>query len=564
MRVVATAGHVDHGKSTLVFALTGTDPDRFEEEKRRGLTIDLGFAHTVLPSGAGISFVDVPGHVRFLRNMLAGVGAVDACLFVVAATEGWKPQSEEHLRILEMLGIRHGVIVLTKRDLVDAESLEIARLDVADHVAGTFLAEAPIVAVAAPSGAGLDELRTALDDLVARTPPAPDRGRARLWIDRVFAAKGSGTVVTGTLIDGSVRRDDQLVVEPGARSARVRGIQTLGAGVDAIAPGNRVALNLSGVAQDDLHRGDCVVAPGRWRTSDRFDATLDVLATLGHEVSRRGAYMAYVGSRELPVRLRLLGADALAPGTRGSVRVFLPVPLPMLPGDRYVLRESGRDETIGGGEVLDIAPVTKASHAAPDGTVERAIAERGWVDVGELELLTGVAVEPVIGHWATTPELLEATRLRVRTAIETAGEHGVDTAALAEHERARRADARRRDRARRSGAAGLVRRPVRGPPAGGRDQGGRVLAGDAARRRPDDDPRADPPRDPRRARRRAVPQRRRRRRGRAGSRACCAPTRPASRSPRSASRQGSAASTRSRSWPSSTHEASHGEGMTCE
>jgi selenocysteine-specific elongation factor len=436
MRVVATAGHVDHGKSTLVLALTGTDPDRFEEEKRRGLTIDLGFAHTILPSGAGISFVDVPGHVRFLRNMLAGVGAVDACMFVVAATEGWKPQSEEHLRILAMLGIEHGVIVLTKRDLVDEESLEIARLDVADHVAGTFLADAPIVAVAAPSGAGLDELRTALDGLVARTPPAPDRGRARLWIDRVFAAKGSGTVVTGTLTDGAIRRDDQLVVEPGARPARVRGIQTLGAGVEAIAPGNRVALNLSGVAQDELHRGDCVVAPGRWRTSDRFDATLDVLPALGHEVSRRGAYMAYIGSRELPVRLRLLGGDALAPGGHGSVRVFLPVPLPMLPGDRYVLRESGRDETIGGGEVLDIAPVAKASQATPDGTVERAIAERGWVDVGELELLTGVAVEPAVGHWATTPATLDATRRRLGEAIEAAGDHGLDTAALAEHERA--------------------------------------------------------------------------------------------------------------------------------
>ena len=436
MRVVATAGHVDHGKSTLVLALTGTDPDRFEEEKRRGLTIDLGFAHTTLPSGSGISFVDVPGHVRFLRNMLAGVGAVDACLFVVAATEGWKPQSEEHLRILEMLGIGHGVIVLTKRDLVDDESLEIARLDVADHVAGTFLAEAPIVAVAAPSGVGLDELRAALDELVARTPPAPDRGRARLWIDRVFAAKGSGTVVTGTLTDGAIRRDDQLVVEPGARPVRVRGIQTLGAAVDAIEPGNRVALNLSGVAQDELHRGDCVVAPGRWRASDRFDATLDVLPALGHEVSRRGAYMAYVGSRELPVRLRLLGIDALAPGGRGSVRVFLPVPLPMLPGDRYVLRESGRDETIGGGEVLDIAPITKASQAAPDGTVERAIAERGWVDVGELELLTGVAVEPAVGHWATTPATLDATRQRLGAAIDAAGEHGIDTAVLADHERA--------------------------------------------------------------------------------------------------------------------------------
>jgi selenocysteine-specific elongation factor len=436
MRVVATAGHVDHGKSTLVLALTGTDPDRFEEEKRRGLTIDLGFAHTILPSGAGISFVDVPGHVRFLRNMLAGVGAVDACMFVVAATEGWKPQSEEHLRILDMLGIRHGVIVLTKRDLVDDESLEIARLDIADHMAGTFLAGAPIVAVSAPSGAGLDELRAALDELVALTPPAIDRGRARMWIDRVFAAKGSGTVVTGTLIDGSVARDDHLLIEPGARTARVRGIQTLGTAVDAIEPGNRVALNLSGVAQDELHRGDCVVVPGRWRASDRFDASLDVLASLDHDVSRRGAYMAYVGSRELPVRLRLLGGEAIAPGQRGSVRVFLPVRLPMLPGDRYVLRESGRDETIGGGEVLDIAPVTKAAHAAPDGSVERAIAERGWVDVGELELLTGVAVEPTVGHWVTTPASMEALRRQLRTAIDAAGEHGVDMAALAAHERA--------------------------------------------------------------------------------------------------------------------------------
>ena len=240
MRVVATAGHVDHGKSSLVLALTGTDPDRFEEEKRRGLTIDLGFAHTVLPSGAGVSFIDVPGHVRFLRNMLAGVGGVDACLFVVAATEGWKPQSEEHLRILELLGLRHGVIALTKADLVDPEWLEIATLEVADHVAGTFLADAPIVPVAAPSGGGLDDLRTALDDWVAATPQSADRQRPRLWIDRVFAAKGSGTVVTGTLTGGSLHHDDTVVVEPGSRSARIRLIQTLGSTVDSIDAGNRV------------------------------------------------------------------------------------------------------------------------------------------------------------------------------------------------------------------------------------------------------------------------------------------------------------------------------------
>ena len=436
MRVVATAGHVDHGKSSLVLALTGTDPDRFEEEKRRGLTIDLGFAHTVLPSGAPVSFVDVPGHVRFLRNMLAGVGGVDACLFVVAATEGWKPQSEEHLRILELLGLRHGVIALTKRDLVDDEWLEIATLEVADHVGGTFLDGAPIVPVASVVGDGMDELRAALDGLVAETPPSADRSRPRLWIDRVFAAKGSGTVVTGTLTGGILRHDDTVVIEPCAHSARIRSIQSLGSGVDEIGPGNRVALNLNGVSHDEISRGDAVVTPGRWRATDRFDASLDVLATLDHDVSRRGAYVAYLGSRELTVRVRVLGGEALSPGTSGSVRLFLDTPLPLLPGDRYVLRESGRDETIGGGEVLDIDPVKRASQAQPDRSIERVVRDRGWVDVDELELLTGEYVEPSVGRWVTTPDELVAAEKRLRSAVHAADELGLDTAALAEHERA--------------------------------------------------------------------------------------------------------------------------------
>jgi selenocysteine-specific elongation factor len=436
MRVVATAGHVDHGKSSLVLALTGTDPDRFEEEKRRGLTIDLGFAHTTLPSGAGVSFVDVPGHVRFLRNMLAGVGGVDACLFVVAATEGWKPQSEEHLRILELLGLRHGVIALTKRDLVDAEWLEIATLEVADQVAGTFLDGAPIVPVASTDGAGLAELRAALDELVAATPESADRARPRLWIDRVFAAKGSGTVVTGTLTGGVLRHDDTVAIEPGAHVARIRAIQTLGATVAEIGAGNRVALNLNGVGHDEIGRGDAVITPGRWRATERFDASLDVLAGLGHEVSRRGAYLAYIGSRELPVKVRVLGGEALAPGTSGAVRLFLPDALPLLPGDRYVLRESGRDETVGGGEVLDIDPITRASRARPDRSIERVVAERGWVDVDELELLTGATVAASVGRWVTTPELLAEARSRLAAAIADAGEHGLDLAALTEHERA--------------------------------------------------------------------------------------------------------------------------------
>ena len=436
MRVVATAGHVDHGKSSLVMALTGTDPDRFEEEKRRGLTIDLGFAHTRLPSGAAVSFVDVPGHVRFLRNMLAGVGGVDACLFVVAATEGWKPQSEEHLRILELLGLRHGVIAMTKRDLVDDEWSEIAALEIADHVEGTFLGSAPIVAVDSLSGTGLDELRATLDVLVSDTPPSADRGRPRLWIDRVFAPKGSGTVVTGTLTGGQLHRDDLVRIEPGAHTARIRSIQTLGSSVEQIGAGNRVALNLNGVSHDEIARGHAVVSPDRWRPTDRFDASLDVLATLDHDVSRRGAYLAYIGSRELPVKMRVLGAEALAPGTAGAVRLFLPDALPLLPGDRYVLRESGRDETVGGGEVLDIAPVTRASRARPDRSIERVVAERGWVDVDELELLTGISVDPTIGRWVTTPGLMAETRQRVTAAIEQAGELGLELAGLDEYERA--------------------------------------------------------------------------------------------------------------------------------
>lgn len=436
MRVVATAGHVDHGKSSLVLALTGTDPDRFEEEKRRGLTIDLGFAHTTLPSGAGVSFVDVPGHVRFLRNMLAGVGGVDACLFVVAATEGWKPQSEEHLRILELLGLRHGVIALTKKDLVDDEWLEIATLEVADHVGGTFLDGAPIVAVDSLSADGLDELLVALDELIAATPESEDRDRPRLWIDRVFAAKGAGTVVTGTLTGGRLHQDDTVTIEPGGHEARIRSIQTLGSSVDQIGAGNRVALNLNGVGHDEIGRGDAVVTPRRWRTTDRFDASLDVLAALDHEVSRRGAYAAYIGSRELPVKVRVLGSEALSPGTTGAVRLFLPVELPLLPGDRFVLRESGRDETVGGGEVLDIDPQLRASKAAPDRSIERVVGERGWVDVDELELLTGERIAPTVGRWVTTSDELAATRDRLLALVDDAGEVGLDLSTLSDPERA--------------------------------------------------------------------------------------------------------------------------------
>lgn len=437
MRVVATAGHVDHGKSSLVRALTGTDPDRLEEERRRGLTIDLGFAHTVLPDGEGLSFVDVPGHVRFLRNMLAGVGGVDACMFVVAATEGWKPQSEEHLRILELVGLRHGIVALTKADLVDDDWRALQELEVRDHLAGTFLAEAPIVPVSATTGQGMDDLQAALAELVHTTPASADRDRPRLWIDRVFAAKGSGTVVTGTLTGGSIALDDVLAA--GRHEVRVRGIQSHAERHDRIGPGNRVALNLAGVEHTDLQRGDAVVRPGQWRPTMRFDASLTVLAGLGHQVSRRGAFLAYIGSGEFPVKLRVLGGEALAPGSSGLVRLHLAAtqaPLPLLPGDRFVLRESGRDETVGGGEVLDVAPVLPASKARPDRDPQRVVREHGWIEATELEALTGEAHPPTLGRWVIDAQHAAALADGLREKLASAPDLGLELATLDERERA--------------------------------------------------------------------------------------------------------------------------------
>jgi selenocysteine-specific elongation factor len=434
--VVATAGHVDHGKSSLVLALTGTDPDRWAEEKRRGVTIDLGFAHVDLPSGVEIGFVDVPGHVRFLRNMLAGVGAVRTCMFVVAATEGWKPQSEEHLRILELLGVEFGVIALTKVDLVDDEWRDLAELEVRERVAGTFLGDAPMIPVSAVTGAGLDRLRQALDELVVAVGAPDDRLRPRLWIDRAFAIRGSGTVVTGTLAGGELATDQQVSIEPRSRRVRIRALEHAGRSIDRIGPGHRVAVNLAGIEHREVARGDALVEPGRWRLTDRFDASLRVLAALDHEVSRRGAYLAYIGSGEQPVRLRVLGSDALSPGAEGAVRLFLREALPLLPGDRFVLRESGRDETVGGGEVLDIDPVLRASEARPDHSLERVVRERGWVTALEVERLTGMPVEPIVGDWLTTPELLEAMRNDVLSRVEAAGSNGIDVAALDDRERA--------------------------------------------------------------------------------------------------------------------------------
>ena len=435
MHIIATAGHVDHGKSTLVRALTGTDPDRLREEKERGLTIDLGFAFTELPSGRQISFIDVPGHIRFLKNMLAGVGSVDACIFVVAAPEGWKPQSEEHLRILELLGITHGIVVLTQTGLVDEETIEIAKMDVEERTIGTFLESAPIICVDSISRNGLDSLLLAIDNMTETAPSAPDVKRPRLWIDRAFAAVGAGSIVTGTLTGGKLRVDDELTLSPGDLKARIRGIQTQGQKRTKIGPGHRVALNLAGIDHHHLSRGVALINDEKWHRTNRIDAELTVLKNLGHDISRRGAYAIYIGSGEWAVKLRVLGPSELAPGMTGNVRIFLPSKLSLMPGDRFILREFGRDETVGGGIILDVDPQLKASESAPDLTTDRVISERKWVKADELERLTGEKRDPILGNWIALPETMKQLRLTVYELVDKAGATGLDIAQLDERQR---------------------------------------------------------------------------------------------------------------------------------
>ncbi len=384
MRTVATAGHVDHGKSTLVLALTGTDPDRFPEEQARGLTIDLGFAFCALPSGATVGFVDVPGHVRFLKNMLAGVGAIDHVLFVVAANEGWMPQTEEHLRILDVLGVRDGVVAITKADLVDEDALELVRLEVEDRLAGTTLGDLAVVVCDGRSRRGVEDVARALDRALAAAPDAIDTGRPRLWVDRVFAAKGAGTVVTGTLTRGRLETDAEVVVGQPPRSVRIRSVETNGARVTEGSPGTRVALNLVGVEHRELARGDAVVTAGDWHRPRVVDVAVTRLP--GVDLRPRGRLQAYVGSGEHPVWFRALDDD----GRFARIRFETPIPLAI--GDRMVLRDPGAGTTVAGAEVLELDPTTRAKDAPSILELvlpARVIATRPWLDARELARLIG-------------------------------------------------------------------------------------------------------------------------------------------------------------------------------
>lgn len=354
--VIGTAGHVDHGKSTLVRALTGIDPDRLAEEKARSMTIDLGFAWLELPGGRRVSLVDVPGHERFIKNMLAGVGGIDAALFVVAADEGPMPQTLEHLAILDLLGIERGVVALTKADTVEADWLDLVTEEVRERLAGSVLATAAILPVSALTGHGLPDLTAALAAALADLPPRIGGGKPRLPIDRVFTVAGFGTVVTGTLTGGELTVGQELRVEPRGLATRVRGLQSHQVKTERALPGSRVAVNLGGIAVEDIHRGDVLVPPGLLRPTQRMDARLNLLADSPVKLEQNDEVDLFAGAAELPARITLLDRESLQPGDSGWVQFRFRSPLAVLKGDRFIVRRPSPSQTIGGGAVVDPNP----------------------------------------------------------------------------------------------------------------------------------------------------------------------------------------------------------------
>ena len=394
--IVGTAGHIDHGKTSLVKALTGIDADRLEEEKRRGITIDIGFAHLELSTADGsrirLGFVDVPGHERFVRNMLAGIGGIDLVLLVIAADEGIKPQTREHFDICRLLAIRRGITVLTKSDAVDAETLEVVRLEVEDYVRGSFLdttldpANSPMVAVSSLTGAGLDELKSVLAKIASEVAAKNSAALARLPIDRVFTMKGFGTVVTGTLVAGTIHKEEELEVFPAGKRVRVRGVQVHGSPAETAVAGQRTALNLNlaGFSTEDLARGMTLATTDTFHSTFRVDALLSLLPSAKpFKDGARVHFHAY--TTETIAEVRLYGTKQLKPGNEAYAQLRFAEPVLLLPGDRFIVRQFSPVVTIGGGLVLDASPVTRKRRAEVataflkimrDGSPEQVMAAR--------------------------------------------------------------------------------------------------------------------------------------------------------------------------------------------
>jgi selenocysteine-specific elongation factor len=374
MFVLGTAGHIDHGKSLLVQAMTGIDPDRLREEKERGMTIDLGFAWLKLPSGREVGIVDVPGHERFVKNMLAGVGGIDLALLIVAANEGIMPQTREHLAILDLLGIKHGVVAITKKDLVDEEMLALVRLEVEELIGKTTIAGSPIVAVSSLTGDGVPELLGVIDKQLDQTEPKQNTGRPRLPIDRIFTIAGAGTVVTGTLIDGALAVGQEVEIVPSGLKSRVRGLQTHKAKIETAAPGNRVAANLVGLNVNDLARGDVVTKPGWLKSTALVTVNLKLIDYLQRGIKHGAEVSFHTLAAETMAKVRLLESEALKPGASTWAQLTLEKPLAVVKGDRYIIRSPM--ETLGGGEIVD-AQARRLRRYRPDVIANLKVKESG-------------------------------------------------------------------------------------------------------------------------------------------------------------------------------------------
>ncbi len=373
MRVIGTAGHVDHGKSTLIAALTGTHPDRLKEEQAREMTIELGFGWMTLPDGQEIGIVDVPGHRDFIENMLAGVGGIDAALLVIAVDEGVMPQTREHLAILDLLQVPAGLIALTKADLIDDEEwLEALESDVRTAVKGTILQDAPLVRVSARTGLGLDQLKAMLGQILGNSPPRPDLGRPRLPIDRVFTMSGFGAVVTGTLSEGRISVGDEVEILPAGLAGRVRGLQTHKKKEETAVPGSRTAVNVSGIATEQIQRGGVLTHPGQYQVTRRLDARFRLLKDASSGLRHNTEVKVFLGTAETMAMLRLLGVDELVPGQEGWIQLELGNPLVAVRGDRYILRRPSPGETLGGGTIVDAQP--KSRHKRFDENVLESLA----------------------------------------------------------------------------------------------------------------------------------------------------------------------------------------------
>jgi selenocysteine-specific elongation factor len=412
--IVGTAGHIDHGKSALVQALTGIDPDRLEEEKRRGITIDLGFAHLDLGDGLRVAFIDVPGHERFVKNMLAGVGGIDVVMLVIAADESVKPQTREHFDICRLLGIQKGLIALSKADLVGPEVMELVRLEVQDFVTGSFLEGAPVVVVSARTGQGLEALKTELRRLGLTVPARSTDLPFRLPIDRAFVMKGFGAVVTGTLLAGRIEKEAEVEVFPTGQWARVRGIEVHNAQADAALAGQRTALNLAGVEARELARGMVLAPPGLFRATQRLEASLTLLPS-ARPLKNRTPVHFHCGTAEMVAEVVVLGAREIAPGERRYAQLRLAQPGLFLPGDRFIVRQFSPLVTLGGGIVLDIQP---PKHRLDDPQVETflEVMEHGSAEA-RLELLVQQSAEAPVSAllartgWAAAALLQVAQRL---------------------------------------------------------------------------------------------------------------------------------------------------------